>query len=87
MDNLKMLESMGLTLPSLAYLIGTILFSIIGYASYRYGKKASIRTAKWIGIALMIYPYAISETWLMYAVGSGLCVGLLIYGTDKRAPR
>ena len=79
MDSLKMLESMGLTLPSLAYLIGTILFSVIGYAAYRYGKKASIRNAKWIGIALMLYPYAISETWLMYAVGSALCVGLYVW--------
>jgi len=41
MDNLKTFESMGFTLPSPAYLIGAILFSIIGYAAYRYGKKAS----------------------------------------------
>jgi len=41
MDNLKTFESMGFTLPSPAYLIGAIFFSIIGYAAYRYGKKAS----------------------------------------------
>lgn len=78
MDDLKALESMGFTLPGPAYLIGAILFGIIGYAAYRHGKKASAATTKWIGIALMLYPYAISETWLLYAVGGGLCLGLYI---------
>jgi hypothetical protein len=78
MDELKVLESMGFTLPSPAYLLGVVLFSIIGFAAYRYGKKASLERAKWIGIALMLYPYVISETWLLYAVGVGLCIGLYI---------
>jgi hypothetical protein len=78
MDELTTLESMGFTLPSPAYLIGTVLFGIMGYAAYRYGKKASLPTTKWIGIALMLYPYAISRTWLLYAVGIGLCIGLYI---------
>ena len=77
-DTLTTLELMGFTLPSRAYLIGAILFSIIGYAGYRYAKKTSLQTTKWIGIALMLYPYAISETWLMYIVGVGLCIGLYI---------
>jgi len=78
-DGLKNLESMGLTLPSPAYLIGAILFGIIGYAAYRYGKKASNVTVKWLGVGLMLYPYAIAETWLLYAVGAGLCIGLYVY--------
>ena len=76
MDELKTLESMGFTLPSPAYLVGALLFGIIGIAAYRYGKKASLDTTKWIGVALMLFPYVISETWLMYAVGAGLCIGL-----------
>ena len=78
MDNLNTLESMGFTMPTPAYLFGAILFSIIGYAAYRYGKKASLQTFKWIGIVLMLYPYAVSETWLLYVVGGILCVGLYI---------
>ena len=78
MDDLKTLESMGFTLASPAYLIGAILFSIIGYAAYRYGKKAFLQTTKWIGIALMLYPYVISETWLLYALRARLCIGLYI---------
>ncbi len=79
MDNLKALESLGITLPGPAYLFGALLFGIIGYAAYRYGKKASLPAVKWIGVALMLYPYVISETWLMYAVGCALCVGLYVY--------
>lgn len=78
MDDLKPLESMGFTLPSPAYLFGIIIFSVIGYAAYRYGKNAGRGLTKWIGVALMLYSYAISATWLLYAVGAGLCVGLYI---------
>jgi hypothetical protein len=77
-DALTTLESMGITLPSRAYLIGALLFSIVGYAGYRYGKKNSLRATKWIGVALMLYPYIVWDTWLLYAVGAGLCVGLYV---------
>lgn len=79
MDELKTIESLGFTMPSPAYIAGAILFGIIGYAAYRYGKKASLVTFKWIGIVLMLYPYAISETWLLYVVGAALCGGLYAY--------
>lgn len=76
MDELKVLESMGFTLPSPVYLLGAIVFGIIGYAAYRYGKKTSLEITKWIGVALMFYPYLVTETWQLYSVGAGLCVGL-----------
>jgi hypothetical protein len=79
MDELKTLESLGFTLPSPIYLVGAVIFSIIGYAAYRYGKKSKLGGPKWIGIALMFYPYAISETWMLFVVGAGLCVGLYVY--------
>jgi hypothetical protein len=34
---------------------------------------------KWIGIALMLYPYAVSDTLLLYAVGGVLCAGLYVF--------
>jgi hypothetical protein len=76
MDNIKELEAMGFTLPSPAYIFGAILFGVIGYAAYRYGKRTSRDASKWLGILLMIYPYAISETWQLYAVGMALIAGL-----------
>ncbi|MEQ1557712.1 MAG: hypothetical protein ABL933_02070 [Methyloglobulus sp.] len=78
MDELKTLETIGLTLPSPTYLFGAIFFGIIGFAAYRHGKKASDMATKWGGIVLMLYPYATSGTWQLYAVGSGICVGITI---------
>lgn len=79
MNELKTLESLGMTLPGPMYIFGAVVFGILGYAAYKYGKKASLPAPKWIGVALMLYPYAISDTGMLYAVGTGLCVGLYIY--------
>jgi hypothetical protein len=79
MDELQTMTDMGLTLPSPAYIFGAVVFGIVGIAAYRYGKKADLPIPKWLGVALMLYPYAISETWLMYAVGAGLCGALYVY--------
>lgn len=82
MDDLDTLESLGFSLPTPAYLFGMILFGIIGIAAYRYGKKAARPPARWIGLTLMLYPYLVSSTWLLYLVGGSLCAGL--YWTTRR---
>lgn len=79
MNDLKTIESLGFALPSPAYLFGIIFFSLVGFAAYRYGRKVSLAKPRWIGLALMLYPYAVSETWLLYAVGAGLCLALYVY--------
>jgi hypothetical protein len=76
LDDLDTLESLGFSLPTPAYLFGMILFGVIGIAAYRYGKKASRPPARWIGLALMLYPYLVSDTWLLYLTGTSLCAGL-----------
>jgi hypothetical protein len=76
MEELKTLESLGFAMPVPAYLFGLFIFGIIGFAAYRYGKKVSLQTFKWIGVALMFYPYFVSATWMLYGVGLLLCVGL-----------
>ena len=73
MEDLNSLQSLGLTLPTPAYLIGAIIFGLLGLAGYRYGKQRARPYVKWLGVALMLYPYAISETWQLYAVGLALC--------------
>jgi apolipoprotein N-acyltransferase len=76
MDSLSTLQSLGLTLPSPAYIVGVIVFGLIGLAAFRRGRKTGRRTTLWLGVALMLYPYAISRTWLLYVVGAALCVGI-----------
>jgi uncharacterized membrane protein len=79
MDNINQLETLGLTMPTPAYLFGMILFSVVGYAAYRYGKRMERIAAKWLGVLLMIYPYAIAETWQLYAVGAALTASLFVF--------
>ena len=78
MDNSSVIQSLGLTLPSPAYIFGAIVFGLIGFAAYRYGKRAGRNFTRWLGLALMLYPYAIMQTWLLYVVGAILCAGLFI---------
>lgn len=79
MNDLQALQSLGLTLPTPAYIFGAVVFGLIGLVAYRRGKQRSHQHTKWIGVALMFYPYAVSATWLLYLVGSALCVGLYVY--------
>lgn len=79
MDELNTLGTVGISLPSPAYLFGLLFFGIVGIAAYRYGGKAALPRPKWIGIGLMLFPYAVSETWQLYSVGIGLCALLYLY--------
>jgi hypothetical protein len=79
LDNIKELEAIGFSLPSPACIFGLILFGVIGYAAYRYGKRTSHDVCKWLGIALLLYPYVVSETWQLYAVGSALTAGIFVF--------
>ncbi len=78
MNELKNLESMGLVLPSPAYIFGAILFGIVGYVAFRRGRKTARPVLTWTGVTLMLYPYAVSQTWLLWVVGVALCAWLSI---------
>jgi len=69
MDELKNLESFGLVLPSPAYILGAILFGLIGCVAFRRGRKTSTSALTWTGVALMMYPYVVPQTWLLWVVG------------------
>lgn len=72
MNELKQLQALGLVLPSPAYILGAILFGIIGWVAFRRGRNKSISVLTWTGVALMLYPYGVSETWLLWLVGFAL---------------
>jgi hypothetical protein len=78
MNDSNVLQALGLTLPSPAYMVGAVAFGLIGLAAYRRGKKAGRPLTKWLGVALMVYPYAVSQTWSLFVAGGILCAGLLI---------
>ncbi len=78
MNEIQALQALGLELPSPYYLIGAILFGLFGWAAFRRGRKTERRTTTWLGVALMLFPYAVSGTGMLYAVGAALCAGVLL---------
>jgi hypothetical protein len=76
LNDLQSLAALGFQLPTPAYLFGLFFFGISGYAVYRFGKKNQRVKAKWIGLTMMLYPYAISSTEWLYAIGIGLGIAL-----------
>lgn len=72
-ESLGLLQDMGLTLPTPAYLLGLLLFGIAGIVLWVLGRRRRKPAVKWIGIALMLYPYIIWDTLPLYLVGAGLC--------------
>lgn len=78
MDELAALQSLGLELPNPAYIVGAIAFGLVGWLAFRRGRRSGRPRTTWLGVALMLYPYAVSRTWLLYAVGMALCAGVLV---------
>ena len=76
MDELKTLQSLGLVLPSPAYILGSVVFGLVGYVAFRRGRKTAAPSLTWTGVVLMVYPYAVPQTWLLWTVGVALCAWL-----------
>ena len=60
-------------------LLGGLFFSLIGMFAFGYGKKHSYWQPMVMGFVLMVYPYFIYSTWMVYTVGVALTVGLFVF--------
>lgn len=61
----------------MANIIAYIVFGSIGFVAFVYGKKNALWHPMVIGIALTVYPYFISGTLLIYAIG--VCLTVVLY--------
>ena len=68
-------------MPSLSAgsLIGSLIFGAIGFSAFIYGKKQSSWKPMAIGIALMVYPYVVTQTLPMILVGIALVAARYIF--------
>jgi hypothetical protein len=62
---------------SLATILLALVFSLVGFAAFRYGKKNNEPRPLFLGIALMAYGYFVSNAWTSLAIGALLT--LLIF--------
>ncbi len=60
-----------------AQLLWGVLFSSIGLAYFIYGKKQGAAVPLIAGIVLLVYPYIVSNVYLL--VGIGVAVAVLPY--------
>jgi hypothetical protein len=63
------LHSLGMQFPSPAYLLGMIVFGLVGYVAFRRGRKANSPSLTWVGVATMLYPYVVPQAWLLWLIG------------------
>lgn len=54
-------------------LLWGMLFGSIGLGMFLYGKKQKSLVPALCGIALMVYPYFISNAYLLVVIGAVLC--------------
>ena len=61
---------------SAANLIGGFVFGSIGFVAFIYGKRMNLWKPMLLGIALMVYPYFVSNDAVMIAIGATGTAGL-----------
>jgi MFS family permease len=61
---------------SLYTILLAVLFGLVGFAAFRYGRKNHEPRPLFIGIALMAYGYFVTNAWISLAIGSLLTLGL-----------
>ena len=61
---------------SLYTILLAVLFGLVGFAAFRYGRKNSEPRPLFIGVALMAYGYFVTNPWVSLAIGSVLTLAL-----------
>ena len=66
-------------LPTPNSLFGALLFGAIGMGAFVFGKRRGLAMPMIIGVALMAYPYFISNGTLVFIIGAALCYLLYLF--------
>ena len=70
------MEGLDLGSISPATIAVAVLFGLIGFAAFRYGKKNGEPRQLFLGLALMAYGYFVTNVWLSLAIGALLTLFL-----------
>ncbi|MDQ6654785.1 MAG: hypothetical protein M3Y80_03095 [Verrucomicrobiota bacterium] len=67
-------------LPSFtgAEIIANLLFGSVGFVAFIYGKRMHVWKPMFLGLALMVYTYFVSNPILLFGIGAVFTAGLFI---------
>ncbi|PZR72212.1 MAG: hypothetical protein DLM73_13760 [Chthoniobacterales bacterium] len=62
-----------------ANLIGGILFGLIGFVAFVYGKRMHVWKPMFLGLVLMVYPYFVENDIALFAIGAVGTAALFLF--------
>jgi hypothetical protein len=68
-----------MSFPSPGALFASLLFGAIGMGALVYAKKMSAFKPAILGVALMAYPYLVSDNLLLWGIGIALTIALFVF--------
>jgi hypothetical protein len=68
-----------MSFPSPGALFASLLFGAIGLGALVYARKMSAFKPAILGVALMAYPYFVSDNLLLWSVGIVLTIALFVF--------
>jgi hypothetical protein len=68
-----------MSFPSPGALFASLLFGAIGVGALVYARKMSAFKPAILGVALMAYPYFVSDSLLLWGVGIALTIALFVF--------
>lgn len=60
-------------------ILAGLVFGTLGWGAFSYGRRLDLWQPRAIGLALMAYPYFISNRWLLWGIGAVLLLILWRY--------
>ena len=66
-------------MPTPGSIFGAIVFGAIGMAAFVHGKRCGLAKPMLIGVALMLYPYFVSDGTMVFLIGAALCFALYLF--------
>ena len=68
-----------MSFPSPSILFASLLFGAIGMGALVYARKMSVFKPAIIGVALMAFPYFVSDNLLVWVIGIALTISLFVF--------
>ena len=68
-----------MSFPSPGALFASLLFGAIGMGALVYARKMSAFKPAILGVALMAYPYFVSDSLVLWGVGIALTIALFVF--------